>query len=82
MVIQLSALDCDTDLNMLGSAGALVLFGAYTPPTCHMLWFMPRVLPRLTLCSIYPALSQNEPTWGIPYLTEPLVVRVPGGKGV
>ena len=61
-----------------GSAGALVRFGAHSPPTRRGSCFMPRGTARTHLTTdaamlptprgLYPALSPDEPAWGIPYL--------------
>ena len=88
-----------------GSAGALVRFGAHSPPTRRGSCFMPRgtarthlttdaaILPTV-LRGLYPALSPDEPAWGILYLfpsqwfrvnqeTDPRAVTVLGGmKGL
>ena len=88
-----------------GSAGALVRFGAHSPPTRRGSCFMPRGTARTRPTTdaailptpwhgLYPALSPDEPAWGIPYLfpsgrvlmnqaTEPRAVRVLRGmKGL
>ena len=77
-LIPLSTPDRAAGSEVPGSAGALVRFGAHSPPTRRRSCFMPRgTIPRPTrpptqrcslLRGLYPACCPSEPAWGIPYL--------------